>query len=83
MAAKNPGDLYKATCKVYAKDISISLHGSAVLFSHADGTKHKERSQKDTPISFLKRAEPLSSASGLLNNDARDSSEHHLQSKQQ
>ena len=56
---KNPGDLYKATCKVYAKDISISLHGSAVLFSHAHGTKHKERLQKDTPVSFLKQAEPL------------------------
>ena len=36
--------------KVYVKDISIGLHGSAVLFSHADGTKHKESLPKDTPI---------------------------------
>ena len=53
-------------CKVYVKDISIGLHGSAVLFSHADSTNHKESLPKDTPISFLKRTEPLSSASTLL-----------------
>ena len=47
----------------------------AVLFSHADGTKHKERLPKDTQISFFKCTEPSSSASTLLSNNAGDSSD--------
>ena len=72
---KNPGDPYKATCKVCTNDISIGLHGIAALFSHADGTKHKERSPRDTPISFFKRTEPSSIALTLVGNDAGDSNE--------
>ena len=81
MLQKKPGDPYKARCKVCANDISVGLHGTTALFSHADGAKHKERLPKDTPISFFKRAEPSSSASTLLSNDAGDSSEA-LSSKQ-
>ena len=72
---RKPGDSYKARSKVCAKDISIELHGITVLFCHADGNKHKEKLPKDTPISFFKRTELLSSTSTLLNNDAGDSSE--------
>ena len=80
---KKRGDPYKARCKVCAKDISVGLHGITALFSHADGTKHKERLPKDTSISFFKRTEPSSSTSTLLSNDAGDQVKHHLQSKQQ
>ena len=62
-------------CKVFAKDISVRLHGILALFSHADGTKHGERLPKGTLISFFKRTEPLSSALTWLNNDVKDSSE--------
>ena len=62
-----------------AKDISVGLHGITALFSHTDGTKHKERLPKDTPISFFKCTEPSSSA--LLSNDVGNSSEV-LSSKQ-
>ena len=68
-------------CKVCAEDILVGLHGITVRFSHADGTKHKERLPKDTLISFFKRTEPLSGASTLLSNDAGDSNEA-LSSKQ-
>ena len=74
---KKPGDPYKARCKVCAKGISVGLHGITALFSHADGTKHKERFPKDTPISFFTRTtrtKPSSNASTLLGNDAGDSS---------
>ena len=81
LAAKKPGDPYKARCEVCAKDISAGLHGITALFSHADGTKHKERLTKDTPILFFKHTEPSSSASTLLSNDAGNSSEA-LSSKQ-
>ena len=67
LGCKKIGDLYKDRCKVCAEDILVGLHGITALFSHADGTKHKERLPKDTPIS--------SSASTLLSNDAGDSSE--------
>ena len=70
-------------CKVCAKDISVGYHGITALFSHTDGTKHKGKLPKDTPISFLKRTEPSSSASTLLSNDAEIQVKHHLQSKQQ
>ena len=70
LAAKKPGDSYKTRCKVWAKDISVGLHGITAVFSHPDGTKHKERLPKDTPISLFKRTEPSSSASTLLSNDA-------------
>ena len=50
---KMPGDTYKARRKVCAKDISVRLHGITALFSHADGTKHKERLPKDTVIFSL------------------------------
>ena len=59
---KKPGDPYKATCKVCVKDKSVGVHGITALFSHADGTKHKERLPKNTPISFFKRTEHSSSA---------------------
>ena len=49
-------------CKVFAKDISVGLHGIIALFYHADGTKHGERLPKGTLISFFKCTEPLSSA---------------------
>ena len=68
-------------CKACAKDISVGLHGVAAVFSHADCTKHKERSPRDTPISFFNCTEPSLSASTLLGNDAGDSSEV-LSSKQ-
>ena len=61
--------------KFGAKDRSTGLHGVIALFSHVDGTKHKERLPKYTPISFFKRTEPSSSASTLLNNDAGHSNE--------
>jgi hypothetical protein len=79
---KKPGDPHKARCKVCAKDISISLHGITALHSHADGTKHKERLPKDTPISFFKRTEPSSSTAPLSSNDAGDSSKASSSSKQ-
>ena len=75
MAAKRPGDPYKARCIVCAKDISFGLYGTTALFPHADSTKHEERLPKDTPTSLLKCTEPSSSASTLLSNDAGDSSE--------
>ena len=78
---KKPGDPYKVRCKVCAKDVSVGLPGITALFSHEDDTKHKERLPKDTPISFFKSAEPSSSASTLLSNDAGNSSEA-LSSKQ-
>ena len=59
---KKPGDPYKATCKVCVKDKSVEVHGITALFSHADGTKRKERLPKNTPISFFKRTEHSSSA---------------------
>ena len=43
---KKPGNPYKARCKVCAKDIAVGLHGITALFSHADGTKHKEGYQR-------------------------------------
>ena len=45
---KKHGGPYNVRCKVRAKDIPIGLHGIAALFSHIDGTKHKERLPKDT-----------------------------------
>ena len=75
LAAKKPGDPYKARCEVCAKDISAGLHGITALFSHADGSKHKAGLPKNTPISFFKCTKPFSSTSNLLNNDAEDSSE--------
>ena len=48
MAAKKPGPLYKARCKVCAKDISVGLNGIAALFFDADGTKYKEGLPKKT-----------------------------------
>ena len=51
LGCKKIGDLYKDRCKVCAEDILVGLHGITALFSHADGTKHKERLPKDTPIS--------------------------------
>ena len=62
-------------CKVFAKDISVGLHGIIALFYHADGTKHGERLPKGTLISFFKCTGPLSSALIWLNNDVKDSSE--------
>ena len=62
-------------CKVFAKDVSVGLHGIIALFYHADGTKHGERLPKGTLISFFKCTEPLSSALIWLNNDVKDSSE--------
>ena len=47
------GDLYKGRCIVCAEDILVGLHSITALFSHADGTKHKERLPKDTPISNI------------------------------
>ena len=76
---KKSGDPYKARCKFCAKDTSVGLPSITALFSHADGTKHKERLPKDTPISFFKCTEPSSSA--LLSNDVGNSSEV-LSSKQ-
>ena len=69
------GNLYKARCKVCAKDLSIGLHGNTALFPHADGTKYEERLPNDSPVSFFERIEPSSSASMLLINNVRDSSE--------
>ena len=68
-------DPYKVRCKVCATDIAIELHSIAALFSHAGGTKHKERLAKSTPSSFFKCTEPSSSVLNLLNNDAGNSSE--------
>ena len=73
LGCKKIGDLYKDRCKVCAEDILVGLHGITALFSHADGTKHKERLPKE--FSYFKRTEPSSSASTLLSNDAGDSSE--------
>ena len=45
----------KLGVKFCAKAISTWLHGIIALFSHADGTKHKERLPNYTTILFFKR----------------------------
>ena len=45
----------KLGVKFCAKAISTWLHGIIALFSHADGTKHKERLPNYSTILFFKR----------------------------
>ena len=61
---RKQGDPYKAQCKIFAKDISLKVHGFNALVSHASGDRHKDRSPKDGGISsFLRKPENVSGPS--------------------
>ena len=81
LAAKKLGDPYKARCKVFAEDILVGLHGISALFSHADGTKHKERLPKDTPISNILNLHQVLRRYWVIMREIQV--KHYLQSQQQ